>query len=274
MKEIGNKIPQLPSSTQFIDTHCHLDMAAYTGDLEEVLAKALNHHICKIVSIGVDLASSKNAIALARSYQQVSATIGVHPHDVDNLDNSGYTELEQLYIEHSEHIVGFGEIGLDYVKQHSDPAKQREHFRRQLDLAHALKLPVVVHNRNANDDTLKILREAKPLDYGGIMHCFSGDLTFAHQVLELGMLISIPGIVTFKNAATLHQVAREIPLGSMVLETDGPFLAPHPFRGKRNEPSYLLFTAKKIAELREIDIEQVSKQTTANAANLFNFNRM
>ena len=274
MKEQINILETLPKSTQFIDTHCHLDMAAYTDDLEEVLIEALDHHIQKIVSIGVDLASSKNAITLSRNYQQVHATIGVHPHDVDNLDNNAYSELEQLYVEHSEQIVGFGEIGLDYVKQYSDPSKQREHFKRQLDLAHALKLPVVVHNRDANDDTIKLLREAAPLDYGGIMHCFSGDINFAHKVLELGMLISVPGIVTFKNATTLHQVAREIPLTSMVLETDGPFLAPHPFRGKRNKPSYLLFTAKKIAELREIDIEQVSKQTTANAQNLFKFNRI
>lgn len=274
MKNINNKMPQLPHTSQFIDTHCHLDMTAYTDDLEEVLTKAFANHIHKIISIGVDLASSRNAINIARRYQQVSATIGIHPHDVDTLENSVYTELEQLYIDHSEYIVGFGEIGLDYAKKYSAPAKQREHFKRQLDLAHALKLPVVVHNRDANDDTIKILREGKPLDYGGIMHCFSGDIAFAHKVLELGMLISIPGIVTFKNATMLHEVAREIPLASMVLETDGPFLAPHPFRGKRNEPSYLLFTAKKIAELREIDIEQVSKQTTANAENLFKFNRI
>jgi TatD DNase family protein len=151
---------------------------------------------------------------------------------------------------------------------------QRKHFARQLDLAHSLQLPVIVHNRDANEDTIKILREAKPLYYGGIMHCFSGDINFAHQVLDLGMLISIPGIVTFKNANILHEVACEIPLTSMVLETDGPFLAPHPYRGKRNEPSFLLHTAKKIAELREIDMGQLSKQTTANAANIFKFNKI
>lgn len=273
MNKIVKKLPQVPQSAKFIDTHCHLDMAAYTDDLEEVLTNAFASHIHRIVSIGVDLASSRNAINLARNYQQISATIGIHPHDVDNLKNNVYTELEQLYFEHSKHVVAFGEIGLDYAKQYSDPSKQREHFKRQLDLAHTLKLPVVIHNRDANDDTITILREAKPLDYGGIMHCFSGDTVFARKVLDLGLLISIPGIVTFKNATTLHQVAREIPLTSMVLETDGPFLAPHPFRGKRNEPSYLLFTAQKIAELREIEIEQISKQTTANATDLFKFNR-
>jgi TatD DNase family protein len=274
LKTIENDLPQFSHSSLFIDTHCHLDMAAYSDDLEEVLDKAHANHVKKIVTIGIDLASSRQAVTIARSYPQVSATIGIHPHDVDNLKNSDYTELEKLYLDHSQYIVGFGEIGLDYVKQHSDPAKQRDHFRKQLDLAHTLKLPVVVHNRDANDDTLKILREASPLDYGGIMHCFSGDIAFAHKVLDLGMLISIPGIVTFKNANILQEVAREIPLTSMVLETDGPFLAPHPYRGKRNEPTYLLYTAKKIAELREIDIEQLSRQTTANAENLFKFNRM
>ncbi len=271
MKINAQKLPELAPAIQFIDTHCHLDMAAYGADLNQVLDRAMACNIKRIVTIGIDLPSSKEAVALARRYKQVSATIGVHPHDVDNLERRDYDELESIFTEHSEHIVGFGEIGLDYVKQHSDPSRQREHFTRQLELAHALKLPVVVHNRDANNDTLRILKETKPLDYGGIMHCFSGDKTFAHKVLDLGMLISIPGIATFKNATLLHEVVRHIPLSSMVLETDGPFLAPHPFRGKRNEPSYVLFTALKIAELRAIDIEQVSRQTTENAENLFKF---
>ncbi len=274
MKTIEKNLPQLSHTSQFIDTHCHLDMSAYCDDLETVLNHALSNHIQKIVTIGIDLTSSRRAINIAQRYPQVYATIGIHPHDVDNLKNSDYTELEQLYLHHSKHIVGFGEIGLDYVKKHSEPSRQREHFKRQLELAHDLKLPVIIHNRDANDDTIQLLSEASPLDYGGIMHCFGGDIAFAHKVLDLGMLISIPGIVTFKNATILQEVAREIPLTSMVLETDGPFLAPHPFRGKRNEPSYLLFSAKKIAELREIDIELVSNHTTANAENLFNFNRI
>ena len=258
---------------QFIDTHCHLDMTDYDADLEKVLDQATAYHITKIVTIGIDLASSSTAITLARKYKQIFATIGIHPHEVNDLDKRHYSELEQLYLHHQEFIIGYGEIGLDYAKQHSDPYKQREHFKRQLDLAHALKLPVVVHNRDANDDTLKILKESKPLDYGGIMHCFSGDIAFAHKVIDLGMLISIPGIVTFKNASVLHEVARKIPLTSIVLETDGPFLAPAPYRGKRNEPAYLLYTANKIAALRGIDISQVSRQTTANAINLFKFNQ-
>jgi len=264
-----NEPPRLPDSVCFVDTHCHLDMAAYGEDLEEVLHRATANNVRRIVTIGIDLASSREAVGLAQRYRQLSATIGIHPHDVDRLEDADYRELERLFADHSKHIVGLGEIGLDYIKQHSHPDKQRTHFKKQLDLAHALKLPIVVHNREANDDTIKLLQQAKPLDHGGIMHCFSGDMEFARKVLDLGMLISIPGIVTFKNAATLHEVARQIPLSAMVLETDGPFLAPHPFRGKRNEPAYLYYTAQKIAELRDIDIEQVSRQTTANANDLF-----
>lgn len=265
---------QLSPAVQFIDTHCHLDMEAYSADLSQLLDRALASHVKRIVTIGIDLQSSRKAVTIAAKYQPVSATIGIHPHDVDNLKNSDYGELERLYSDHADQIVGFGEIGLDYVKQYSDPSRQREHFKRQLELAHALKLPVVVHNREADDDTLKILKATHPLVFGGIMHCFSGDITFAQKVRDLGMLISIPGIVTFKNAVVLHEVVRQIPLSSMVLETDGPFLAPHPFRGKRNEPSYLVYTAQKIAELRGIDVEQVSRQTTKNAEILFKFKRM
>ncbi len=274
MKTMNINLPQLSDSCHFIDTHCHLDMTAYSHDIETVLNFAQANHIEKIVTIGIDLASSKNAIEIARTYPQVYATIGIHPHDVDKVKDSDYTELEQLYRHHNTDIVGFGEIGLDYAKQHSEPSRQREHFKKQLELAHELELPVIIHNREANDDTIKILSEARPLDYGGIMHCFSGDLSFAHKVLDLGMLISIPGIVTFKNAATLQEVAKKIPLTSMVLETDGPFLAPHPFRGKRNEPSYVLYSAQKIAELRGIEIELVSENTTTNAENLFKFNKI
>lgn len=246
-------------------------MAAYIDDLPAILERALANQIRRIVTIGIDAASSKAAVVLARKFSQISATIGMHPHDVENTTEEDYNELEALYKKHPDHIVGFGEIGLDYVKQYSAPPVQRSHFSRQLEFAHSLKLPIIVHNREANSDTLNLLREAKPLIYGGIMHCFSGDYSFAKKVLDLGMLISIPGIVTFKNAADLHEVTRKVPLESIVLETDGPFLAPHPFRGKRNEPSYLAFTAEKVAQLRNITIDEVASQTSRNAENLFKF---
>lgn len=269
--EYNDKLAFVLDRSSLIDTHCHLDMSAYTTDLDKVLERAFSQHLKRIITVGIDLTSSKNGIELARKHKQVFATIGIHPHDVDLLQEEDYLVLEKIYKDHNKHIVGFGEIGLDYYKNYSDPAKQRHHFRRQLDMAHEVKLPVIIHNREAGDDILKILCQAKPLDHGGIMHCFSGDYAYACKILDLGMLISIPGIVTFKNSIALQDVARKIPLTSMVLETDGPFLAPQLFRGKRNEPAYLQHTAMKIAELRQIDVNLVAKQTTANAEKLFTF---
>lgn len=266
---ISNNWESELNERSLVDTHCHLDMPAYSTDFDQVLERSFSHYLKRIVTIGIDLTSSKRAIELAQRYQLISATIGIHPHDVENLQEEDYVVLEKIYTDHSKHIVGFGEIGLDYYKNYSDPVKQRSHFQRQLELAHFLKLPVVIHNRQANSDILKILRQVKPLAYGGIMHCFSGDYNFACKILDLGMLISIPGIVTFKNSVTLQDVAKKIPLISMVLESDGPFLAPQPYRGKRNEPAYLIHTAFKIAELRQIDVNQVAYQTTLNAERLF-----
>lgn len=269
LKKNSTKTPEIPSAYHLIDTHCHLDMAPYSDDLNKVIERASTNQVRRIVTIGIDTASSQAAVRLAKIYPQISATIGIHPHDIDNSTDADYTLLEDLHRDNPKDIVGFGEIGLDYVKQYSQPANQRTHFTRQLDLAHSMKLPVIVHNREANSDTLKILNRAKPLEHGGIMHCFSGDYDFAKKVLDLNMLISIPGIVTFKNAKELQEVARKVPLEYLVLETDGPFLAPHPYRGKRNEPGYLLYTAEKVAQLRNISIDEVARQTSINAENIF-----
>jgi len=256
-------------SIEFIDTHCHLDMAAFDDDLTDVLARATAAQVTSIVTIGIDPDSSRRAIDLAQNYSPIFATIGIHPHDVQHSGEKECRLLENLYADYHDYVVGFGEIGLDYVKGYSEPALQRSHFRRQLDLADDLKLPVIIHNRQADDDTLALLRQAKPLVHGGIMHCFAGDLAFAEKILDLGLLISIPGIITFKNALTLQEVALRIPLSSMVLETDGPFLAPAPYRGRRNEPAYLQYTARKVAELRDLDLQTVAAVTTENARKLF-----
>lgn len=244
-------------------------MKTYEEDLPEIITRAKENGVKNIISIGIDLPSSKRAVDIAKRFQDVKATIGVHPHDIDNLTDKDYEGLIALYRDESEHIVGYGEIGLDYVKMHSEPKNQITHFRKQLELAKELKLPVIIHNREANSDTLEILSAMAPFPHSGILHCFSGDYDYAKQIIELGMLISIPGIVTFKNAKTLQQVAQKIPLEKMLVETDGPFLSPHPFRGKRNEPVNTLFIAAKIADLRGISIEDVAMQTTENALNLF-----
>jgi TatD DNase family protein len=270
---VNQKTPSFPSlsgNRYLIDTHCHLDMDLYSEDLTDVIAQAVNHNVKKIVTIGVDVLSSQRAVKIAQKYEEVFAAIGVHPHDVDHLNDEDYTNLRTLYQKHQKQIVGYGEIGLDYVKMHSDPSNQRLHFAKQLDLARELHLPIIVHNREAETDTLQILQSQPPLSHGGIMHCFSGNCEFAKQIIDLGMMISIPGIVTFNNAKTLHEVVRNVPLEHIIIETDGPFLSPHPYRGKRNEPVNVLFTAAKIAELKKIDIDEVAYHTTFNAMNLFN----
>lgn len=271
LKKIVNDTCSVPTDIKLIDTHCHLDMDAYTDDLDDVLFKAFSRNILRIVTIGIDLKSSKDAVELAKNHPQISATIGIHPHEVDSVSVLDYQNIQELYAINSAHIIGFGEIGLDYVKLHSSPDNQRKHFARQLEIANDLSLPVIIHNREANEDTLDILKMAKPLLNGGIMHCFSGDFEFAKKILDLGLIISIPGTVTFKNAQTIQDVAKNIPLSSFVIETDGPFLAPHPFRGKRNEPAQLIYTAQKIAELRQMDLQEIATISTTNAEKLFNF---
>ena len=180
--------------------------------------------------------------------------------------------MEKLFLRKNKHIVGYGEIGLDYVKGYAPGSLQKHHFREQLALARRLHLPVIIHSRQADDDCLQILKEFSPFEHGGVLHCFSGTLDFAKAVIDLGFLISIPGIVTFNNATTLQKIVRETSLSSMILETDGPFLAPAPFRGKRNEPSYLIYTAQKVAEIKQTSLSEICQSTTQNLSFLFKLN--
>ncbi|BHH83929.1 TatD family hydrolase [Desulforhopalus sp. 52FAK] len=272
MKKLQPDFPTLPENHYLVDSHCHLDMELFKNDLDEVLDRASLHGVQTTITIGIDVDSSHSAVEIAKTYPNIYATIGVHPHEVDKLNEDAYEVLRSLYQANSDNIVGYGEIGLDYVKMHSQPKNQRFHFNKQIDLATELQLPIIIHNREAESDTLQILRSKKDFLQGGVMHCFSGDYDFARQIIDLGMIISIPGIVTFKNATTLHEVVKKVPMENMIIETDGPFLSPHPFRGKRNEPVNVLFTAAKIAELKNIDISEVAHQSTSNARKLFNLN--
>jgi TatD DNase family protein len=250
-----------------IDTHCHLDMREYNADLSGVLARSREVGVTHIVTIGIDLDSSLRAIEIAERYPDVSAAVGIHPHSVGSVTKEEYRRL----IEMAAHpkVVGYGEIGLDYVKKYAPVEDQRDHFARQLSVAKELGLPVILHDREAHNDVLHILKELQPFPAGGVMHCYSGDYLLAEEVLALGFHISIPGIVTFKNAAVLQEVAARIPLSAMLLETDGPYLAPMPNRGKRNEPAFLIYIAQKIAELRSCSLAEVCRQTTENARSLF-----
>ncbi len=272
MKDLKTNTFVLQEGTQLIDTHCHLDMDAFSNDLEAVLGRAEQHRIESIITVGTDLASSQKAIELAQQHPCIIASAGIHPHDVHSATDSTYTSLMELIETHRDQVVGYGEIGLDYIKTRSEPSLQRQHFRLQLEMAKDLQLPIIIHDREAHEDTLRILQECGPFSHGGVMHCFSGDSAFAERIMALGFYISIAGVVTFKNAVGLQEVARKIPLSSLLLETDGPFLAPHPWRGKRNEPSFVLHTAAFIAKLRDIPLVQLAQATTANAVSLFHLN--
>ncbi len=270
MKKQKQQLPQLTQDSILIDSHCHLDMEAYHDDLQDVLLRAQNNQIQHLITIGIDLQSSEKAVQLAQRHPQISATVGIHPHDVAHANDEVYQSLGDLVEKNKNHIVGYGEIGLDYFKNYADPAVQRKHFVLQLGYAKELGLPIVIHDREAHDDILQLLKKEGLPKEGGVMHCYSGDLDFAREVLDLGLYISIPGVVTFKNAQELQDVARKIPLERMLVETDSPFLSPHPRRGKRNEPTMVLYTAAKIAELRDISLEDIARQTTENCCNLFN----
>jgi TatD DNase family protein len=270
-----HKEPAIPvTDLPLVDTHCHLDMDAYANDLETVLQNAISHNIAAIISIGIDLASSAKAVELAKRHRMIAASVGIHPHDIDNITSATLSALADIVEQNREYIVGYGEIGLDYAKKYSLPENQRRQFRNQLDLANCLHLPVIIHDREAHEDVLAILKASGPLNYGGVLHCFSGDLDFARTCIDLGLHISIPGTVTYKNADTVREVAKNVPLTSLLLETDGPFLAPHPNRGKRNEPAFVLSTAQAVAELRGIALEDLAKQTSLNAKTLFGLHHL
>lgn len=258
-----------PPQAHYIDSHCHLDMESYQTDFDQILTRAREANIENIITIGIDLKSAIKAVQIAHTYPNIFATIGVHPHNTKNITMHTYTQLTDLYSGASEQIKAFGEIGLDYFKNHSKQSVQKEHFHKQLELAQHLKLPIVIHNREADDDCYDILKSF-PLKEGGIMHCFLSDYAFAKKILDLGLDISLSGVITFRNTHTLHEVAKRIPLNRMLVETDGPFLAPVPFRGKRNEPAHVRYTVACIAQLRGVTTEEVAATTTANAKTVFN----
>ncbi len=263
--------PVLATDSRLIDSHCHLDMNAYHADLDEIISSAEKCGVNRIITIGIDLTSSRRAVELADQYPGVFATIGIHPHSAEEASDVVYQELKKLTSKPK--VVGYGEIGLDYARMYAPKKNQLQVFAQQLELARDLHLPVVIHDRDAHKDTLMLLRQQGPFPAGGVMHCFSGDVAFAEEILALGFYISIPGIVTFKNAVDLQQVVLEVPLTRMLLETDGPFLAPAPWRGKTNRPEYLLYTAGKMAELRNISVDEVARQTTNNTEKLFSLPR-
>ena len=253
-----------------IDTHAHLNAEQFQADLSEVIERAQSEGVNTIVVVGFDRPTIKRAIELADQYDFIYATVGWHPVDAIDMTDEDLQWIEEL----SSHpkVVGLGEMGLDYHWDKSPKDIQKEVFRKQIALAKKVKLPIVIHNRDATADIIEILKEENAQEVGGIMHCFTGSLEVAKQCMDMNFYISFGGPVTFKNAKKAKEVAAEIPLDRLLIETDCPYLTPHPFRGKRNEPAYVRLVAEQIAELKEISIEEVERITTENAKKLFDIN--
>lgn len=254
-----------------IDTHTHLDDTRYQDDRDTMILRAHEAGVDACVTIGCDLATSQSAVALADCYPTVYASIGVHPHEVKHISDGWYDEFRRL-AKHTK-VVAYGEIGLDYHYNHSDPKEQRDRFREQIQLAHELRLPVIIHTREAQEDTIAILQEERAQDIGGVFHCFSGDAWLAKRALELGFYVSFSGILTFQNATMLREIAKTVPLDRLLIETDCPYLTPVPHRGKRNEPAFVGLVAQQLASLRteepEMSVETIGELTAGNARRLF-----
>ncbi|PFG04122.1 TatD family hydrolase [Bacillus sp. es.034] len=252
------------------DTHVHLNAEQFDEDLEEVLSRAREAGVGKMVVVGFDRPTINRAMELIGQYDFLYAAIGWHPVDAIDMNDEDLAWIEEL----SQHpkVVAIGEMGLDYHWDKSPKDVQKEVFRKQIQLAKKVKLPIVIHNREATQDIVDILREEGAEEVGGIMHCFSGSPEIAQECVEMNFYISLGGPVTFKNAKKPKEVAKEIPLEKLLIETDCPYLAPHPYRGKRNEPAYVKLVAEQIAELKEVSLEEVEKITTENAIKLFNIN--
>ncbi|MGE5301291.1 MAG: TatD family hydrolase [Acidobacteriota bacterium] len=248
-----------------IDTHCHLDMSEFEDDREEVIARAKDAGFEALITVGSDFDSTAKAIELAARHDFIYAAIGVHPHDAKDFS-------EEIYLEFASRarngkVVAIGETGLDYHYDHSPRDVQGEVFRKHLRLAKEAGLPVIVHSREAKEDTIAILAESGI--NRGVLHCFSADLDMAEQAMSMGLSISLAGPVTFKKSSRLREIARSIPDDYLLIETDSPYLSPEPCRGRRNEPSYLEYTAKFIADLRGITLDDLARITTLNAKRLF-----
>jgi TatD DNase family protein len=242
-------------------------MEDFEGDRDEVLERAIQGGITHIITVGIDRQSSISAFKLSQKHDFVYSAVGCHPHSADECETG---DLDALISMASEpEVVAWGEIGLDYYRGYSSFEAQQRIFSRQLEIADDLNLPVIIHDREAHEDVFEMLKKMGKGEKKGVIHCFSGDIDLAMAFLNLGYTISIPGTVTYKKAYHVKEVACAIPLESMLIETDAPFLAPVPRRGKRNEPAFVSFTAHEIARLRNIDFEEVAMRTSENAKKLF-----
>lgn len=249
-----------------VDSHCHLDFPDLAGRLPEIMQRMRENRVAAAVCIGVNLEDFPKVLALAESQSNLYATVGVHPE---------FTEVEEPTVERlialAAHpkVIAIGETGLDYYWQKDKPEWQRERFRNHIRAAKACGKPLVVHTRDSAVDTLRLMKEESADAVGGVMHCFTEDWAVATEALDLGFHLSFSGIVTFKNALTVKDVAQKCPLDRLLVETDAPYLAPVPYRGKQNEPAYVRYVAEEIARLRSLSLDEVAQATTENFSRLF-----
>lgn len=249
------------------DSHAHLNDEQYAEDREEVIQRAQEQGVTRILNVGFNRKTIEETLELAETHDFIYAAVGWHPVDAIHCTVEELDWIESL----SDHpkVVALGEMGLDYHWDQSPKGVQESVFRQQIRLARELDMPIIIHNREADDDVIRILREEKAEEVGGVMHCFSGSWEIASQCLDMNFHIGLGGPVTFKNAKLPKEIAVQVPLDRLLVETDSPYLAPHPHRGKRNESGYVRLVAEKIAELRNMSVDEVARQTFANANRLF-----
>ena len=250
------------------DTHCHLNHEDLYQDLENVINRAKEAGVARFLVVGYDKPSSLLAVKLAEQYDFIYAAIGYHPTELKGLSEEDFNEVMSL-LKHPK-VVALGEIGLDYYweKDEEDKKRQKEYFIRQINIANENNLPISIHNRDAINDCLEILKE-HPVKMGGVMHCYSGSVESMHEFIKCNMYISLGGPVTFKNAKTPKDVAINVPLDKLLVETDSPYLSPHPFRGTTNEPAKIKLVIEEIARLRGVKVEEIENVTYSNALKLF-----
>lgn len=253
---------------RLIDSHAHIYGKEFSADFDEMMQRAANAGVETIIVVGADLESSIQAAELAQKYPNIYAAVGVHPHDANRVTEACYQRISEL-AQGCDKVVAIGEIGLDFYRDRSPRPDQEQVFRRFIRLARELKLPVIIHDRDAHDRVMTILREENASDVGGVLHCFSGDLQMAKECIELGFYVSIPGTVTYPNNLNLHEVVKGIKTEHLLVETDCPYLSPVPFRGKRNEPAYVRLAAEKVAQLKGLSLADVARITTVNSEKLF-----
>jgi len=250
-----------------IDSHAHLEMPDFKRDVEQVIQRATESGVGYIFTVGTEKKDWEKALEISDSHPSIYAILGVHPHNAKEIDDQTYPTLRELC--RNGKVKAYGEIGLDFFRNLSPRDIQLKRFREQIGLAKELGFPIVVHDREAHQETLEILKSERAEECGGIIHCFSGDYEMARACMDMGFYISIPGSITFKNAEGFRVIVKRIPLESLLVETDAPFLTPEPFRGERNEPSFVRYTAQKVAEIKKISFEKVAEVTTENALRVY-----